>query len=55
VLCALRIPSSSLETVSVTISERSVTQFSLTFSESTGAVRAEDSSVISGNSLREDF
>jgi len=43
VLCALRIPSSSLETVSVTISEWSATQFSLTFSESTGAVRAEDS------------
>jgi len=82
---------SSLETVYVTISDWSGTQFSLTFSESTGAVRAEDSfchlskqfpwrflsgqqliflrlflsqqvlcslripSVISGNSLREDF
>jgi len=34
---------SSLETVSVMISEWSATQFSLTFSESTGAVRAEDS------------
>jgi hypothetical protein len=34
---------SSLETVFVTISKWSVTQFSLTFSESTGAVRAEDS------------
>jgi len=34
---------SSLETVSVTISKWSATQFSLTFSESTGAVRAEDS------------
>jgi hypothetical protein len=34
---------SSLETVSVTISEWSASQFSLTFSESTGVVRAEDS------------
>jgi hypothetical protein len=34
---------SSLETVSMTISKWSATQFSLTFSESTGAVRAEDS------------
>jgi hypothetical protein len=34
---------SSLKTISVTISEWSATQFSLTFSESVGAVRAEDS------------
>jgi len=34
---------SSLETVSGAISDRAATQFSLTFSESTGAVRAEDS------------
>jgi len=34
---------SSLETVSEVISEWSATQFSLTFSESTGAVCTEDS------------
>jgi hypothetical protein len=34
---------SSLETISLMISEWSATQFSLTFSESTGAVCTEDS------------
>jgi hypothetical protein len=34
---------SSLQTVSVMISEWSASQFSLTFSESTGAARADDS------------
>jgi hypothetical protein len=42
-LCGLTNHSSPVTAVSGAISEWSVTQFSLMFSESTGAVRAEDS------------
>jgi hypothetical protein len=42
-LCGLTNPFSPVKAVSGAISEWSATQFSLTFSESTGAVGAEDS------------
>jgi len=42
-LCGMTKHSSLVKAVSGTISEWSATQFSLTFFESTGVVRAEDS------------
>jgi hypothetical protein len=47
--------SSPVTAVSGDISEWSATQFSMMFSESTGAVRAEDSFVISGNRFCDDL
>jgi hypothetical protein len=54
-LCGLTNHSSPVTAVSGAFSEWSATQFSMMFSESTGAVRAEDSFVISRNSFRDDF
>ena len=54
-LCGMTNPSSLVKVVKGANSQWSATQFSLTFSESTGLCGLTNPCLISGNSFRDDF